>query len=68
MHSILEQINAIQTISGKPVIAITLNHEQMKKNQIQAACEELTQITGLPCYDVLEFGPDALIGLLKNKA
>ena len=67
LHSITEQINAIQTISGKPVIAITLNHEQLKKNEIQEACKAITQTTGLPCYDVLEFGPDVLIGLLKTK-
>lgn len=67
LHPIEEQINAIQTISGKPVIAITLNHEQMEKNEIREACEELTRQTGLPCFDVLEFGADELIGLLKTR-
>ena len=31
MHSLAEQINAIQVISGKEVIAITVNHEVWKK-------------------------------------
>lgn len=67
MHSIQEQINAIQVISGKKVIAITLNHENMDPSEIQPACETLQQETGLPTFDVLAHGAQDLIALLKSK-
>ncbi|MFC2128804.1 DUF1611 domain-containing protein, partial [Bacteroidota bacterium] len=34
LHPLKEQINAIEIISGKKVIAITVNHEEMEKNEI----------------------------------
>ncbi|WP_300464970.1 DUF1611 domain-containing protein [Desulfobacula sp.] len=65
LHSLPEQINAIQTISGKKVIAVTLNHERMEKDGIVPACEKITKETGLPAFDVLESGADELIRLLE---
>lgn len=67
MHSIEKQIEAIETISGKKVIAITVNHEDMSAEEIEPACEALTQQTGLPAYDVLANGADALVKLIKSK-
>lgn len=67
LHSIKEQINALQVISGKEVIAITLNHELMEPEEIELACEALTLETGLHTFDVLAHGPDKLIDLLKSK-
>ena len=67
LHSIQEQINAIQLISGKKVIALTLNHEGMTRNEIPAACQNLEAETGLPCFDVLEHGAKELVALLKEK-
>ncbi len=66
LHSIKEQINAIETISGKKVIAITVNHEDMSKDEILPACKKLTEETGLPAYDVLEYGAEELVKLLKS--
>jgi uncharacterized NAD-dependent epimerase/dehydratase family protein len=66
LHPIKEQINAIETISGKKVIAITMNHEEMTKEEILPACKKITEETGLPAFDVLEFGADKLVSLLKS--
>lgn len=66
LHSLNEQINAIETISGKKVIAITVNHEDMKKEEILPACVKITEETGLPAFDVLEHGADALVKLLMT--
>ncbi len=66
LHSLKEQINAIETISGKKVIAITVNHEDMKKEEILPACMKITEETGLPAFDVLEYGADALVKLLMT--
>lgn len=67
MHSIQEQINAIQVISGKKVIAITVNHENMEPSEILPACKSLQEQTGLPTFDVLAHGAQDLVQLLKTK-
>ena len=66
LHPLPEQIRAIEVISGKKVIAITVNHENMQPDEIDAACAAITAETGLPAYDVLAHGPDALVDLLKS--
>ncbi len=66
LHSIKEQINAIETISGKKVIAITVNHEEMTKEEIAPACEAITKETGLPAFDVLAFGAEGLVECIKS--
>lgn len=67
LHSLEEQIQAIQVISGKEVLAITLNHELMERAEIPAACKAVEKETGLPCFDVLEEGAEALAQILKLK-
>ena len=67
IQPIKEQIVAIEMISGKKVIAITLNHEEMKKAEIAAECEKITNETGLVCTDVLHDGPEKLVGLITEK-
>ena len=66
LHSLPEQINAIETVSGVKVIAVTVNHEEMKKAEILPACEAITKETGLPAFDVLEYGAVPLVELLKT--
>ena len=61
LHDIKTQINAIETISGKKVIAITHNHENMKAEEIASECKKLEKETGLPTYDVLAHGSEGLI-------
>jgi uncharacterized NAD-dependent epimerase/dehydratase family protein len=66
LHPLPEQINAIEVISGKKVIAITVNHEGMESDEIDDACQQITQETGLPAFDILAHGPDELVNLLKK--
>ncbi len=66
LHSLKEQINAIEIISGKKVIAVTVNHEEMGKEEILPACKAITEETGLPAFDVLEYGAAELVKLLKK--
>jgi len=66
LHSLQKQIDAIEMISGKKVIAVTINHEDMSPAEILPACKLVIQETGLPAYDVLENGADELIDLLKS--
>ncbi len=67
LHSLKEQINAIEVISGKKVIAITVNHEEMSAQEILPACEKIEKETGLPTFDVLAHGASELINVLKAK-
>jgi uncharacterized NAD-dependent epimerase/dehydratase family protein len=67
LHSLPEQIHALEVISGKKVIAITVNHEDMEPEEIEPACKAITAETGIPAYDVLEFGADPLVELLRSK-
>ena len=66
LHPIQEQINAVEVISGKKVIAVTVNHEGMTEAEILPACAKITEETGLPAYDVLAFGAEELTALLKS--
>jgi len=47
------QIQALELVSGRPVIAITINHENLDREQVAAAAEDLQRRTGLPAIDVL---------------
>ncbi len=68
IHSVEKQIAAIELLSGKPVVAITLNHENIPANDIEKTCQLLSQKTKLPVFDVLVNGADELIAaLLKFK-
>jgi uncharacterized NAD-dependent epimerase/dehydratase family protein len=67
LHSLAEQINAIKVISGKDVIAITLNHEGLKEEEIDAACAAITKECGLPCFDVLARGAERLVALISKQ-
>jgi uncharacterized NAD-dependent epimerase/dehydratase family protein len=64
LHSIERQIEAVELISGKPVVAITLNHEDLDRRQLDAAAEELRERTGLPVCDPLLDGADAVVEAL----
>lgn len=66
IHPLPEQIRAIEVISGKKVIAITLNHEGLKPEEIAEACAGITAQTGLPAFDVLTQGAQGLVSLLKG--
>jgi uncharacterized NAD-dependent epimerase/dehydratase family protein len=67
LHSLKKQIQAIETISNVKVLAITVNHEGMKPEEIAPACKAITKQTGLPAFDVLAHGTDKLVKLLDSK-
>lgn len=65
LHPLDKQIEAIEVISGRKVIAITLNHEGMETSEIRGECEAVTARYGLPCFDVLAEGAEGLIEVLN---
>ncbi len=65
LHSLERQIRAVETLSDKCVIAVTVNHEGLTQEGAREACEQIRKETGLPAVDVLLDGPTELIGALK---
>lgn len=65
LHSLPEQINAIETVSGRKVAAVTLNHELMETADIDRECAKITAQTGLPAVDVLYSGADKIVELIR---
>ncbi|MGB5892825.1 MAG: DUF1611 domain-containing protein [Ignavibacteriaceae bacterium] len=66
LHSIDKQIQAIELLSGKPVVAVTINHENLDLNTIPKLCGELKSKFNLPFYDVLLNGADDLVNQIIN--
>jgi uncharacterized NAD-dependent epimerase/dehydratase family protein len=66
IHPLKQQIQAIETISGKKVVAITVNHEDMEMEEIGSECNKITSETGLPAFDVLAHGPAELVNHLST--
>lgn len=60
VHPLELQIRAIELLSGKPVVAVTLNHEGLDDSQIAGVCASIEAETGLPCVDVLVQGAERL--------
>jgi uncharacterized NAD-dependent epimerase/dehydratase family protein len=67
IHPIRQQIEAVELISGKPVVAIALNHEGMVPGEIPDACRRLKEEVGLPVVDVLIDGADVLVRVLQSQ-
>ncbi len=66
LHPIEQQIHAIQLLTGRPVVAVTVNHEGLSgRDAIDAACAELAQRTGLPTCDPLIHGVDPVLDALR---
>jgi uncharacterized NAD-dependent epimerase/dehydratase family protein len=61
IQPLARQIQVIEQLSGKPVTAITINHEDMSPGEIPAMCAAIRQVTGLPAFDVLRHGAAELI-------
>ena len=66
MDSINDQIHIAEFLSKKPVIAVALNHEGLKRTEIDQACRDLAKECGRPVVDPLIHGMDSLIPYIKG--
>ena len=70
IHPLKKQIQAIELLSGKPVVAVTINHENLDEKKVVAACEAIRKETDLPAVDVLLQGADevaaAIVSYMKK--
>ena len=65
MHPLETQIEALELISGKPVVAITLNHENLSDEELAEAKAEIEKETELPVCSPLREGCGTLVRVLK---
>jgi uncharacterized NAD-dependent epimerase/dehydratase family protein len=65
LHPLEKQIQAIELFSGKPVVAISINHENLDRKEVPTVCEGITRATGLPACDVLLSSAEPLIEALR---
>lgn len=64
LHPLPRQIEAVELLSGKPVVAITINHENLAREEIPGICRAVSSEVGLPAFDVLVEGADGLVKVL----
>jgi uncharacterized NAD-dependent epimerase/dehydratase family protein len=64
LHPLERQIQAIELISGKPVLAITLNHERLDPAGLEQAARDIVARTGKPVCDPLVDGVGPVLDAL----
>jgi uncharacterized NAD-dependent epimerase/dehydratase family protein len=67
LHPLELQIEALELVSGRPVVAVTLNHEGLDRRETAAAAREIEARTGLPTVDPLYDGPDRLVEVVRAR-
>lgn len=65
IQPLAQQIEAIELLAGKPVVAVAINHENLPDEQIPLMCDAMAHAVGLPAFDVLRDGPEKLIDICK---
>jgi len=66
LQPLAQQIQAIELLSAKPVVAVTVNHESLSADQIAPVCDAIEKEVGLPAFDVLKDGAGAIVKVLKS--
>jgi len=61
IHPLEKQIAAIEMVSGRPVVAVTLNHEDLTREQVGEEAARIEAQMGLPCCDPLWDGIDPVV-------
>jgi uncharacterized NAD-dependent epimerase/dehydratase family protein len=64
LHPLDWQILAIELVSNRPVVAVTVNHEGMSATEASEACVRIQLETGLPAVDPLIHGLDPVLQAL----
>jgi uncharacterized NAD-dependent epimerase/dehydratase family protein len=66
LHPLSKQIEAIELISQKPVVLITINHENLTDQQLEEECRKIKKEAGLTAIDPLKTPPKEMAKLLKK--
>ena len=65
MHPLSTQIHAVELISGKPVVAVTVNHEGMLLSEVPRVCQLMDNLCAVPVVDVLVQGAERLVEIIQ---
>jgi uncharacterized NAD-dependent epimerase/dehydratase family protein len=65
IHPLDRQIQVIEMLSSKPVVAIAINHENLPDDQIPLVCDVIHKVIGRPAFDVLRDGAEDLVKILE---
>jgi len=64
IHPLSRQVQVLELLGGRPVVAVAINHENLSLSQIPLICDALEKAVGLPAFDVLREGPENLVEIL----
>ena len=67
LHPLPKQIEAIELIGEKPVVAVTINHEEIPDDEIPNVVERVGREADLPAFDVLRDGASGLASLIAGR-
>jgi len=65
LHPLKKQIQVLELISEKPVVAITLNHENLSREQLPKIRSSIEAETGLPACDPIYEGLSPVVQVLQ---
>jgi len=65
LHPLPRQIQAVEVLSDRPVVAVTVNHEDIPREEIPKVCAEVSAEAGLPAVDVLIDGAAGVVEALE---
>jgi uncharacterized NAD-dependent epimerase/dehydratase family protein len=66
IHPLHKQIKALEMVSGKHVVAVTVNHENMTSAEVDKFCRQIIMDHDIPTYDVLQNGALKLAKYIAN--
>ena len=66
IQPLVQQIQVIELLSGKPVVAITINHEGLSEDHIPSTCDTIRKEVNLPAFDVLRDGSEGVVKILNS--
>lgn len=61
MAPLEKELKAIELLANRPVLALTLNHENMTDDEITTAVRQYETRFGIPCCDILKHGAQKII-------
>jgi uncharacterized NAD-dependent epimerase/dehydratase family protein len=67
IHPLPVQIEAIELLSGTPVVAVTVSHEGLTAEESEIACARIREETELPACDPLRVGVGPVVEALQAR-
>jgi uncharacterized NAD-dependent epimerase/dehydratase family protein len=67
LHPLQTQIRAIELVSGRPVVAVTLNREGLSRGLLDQAAGAIEAETGLPTCEPIVHGLNAVVAAIERR-